>query len=209
MNPKIIDPAAYPRRAHFEYFSSFANPYVGVTVEVNITPLMEMRRRTGAPFFLSLLYYVARAVNSVPELRQRIRGGQILEFPACPTSHTVAKPDGTYGYCVLPPGLPFEEFLPRALEAQETCRKSGTIEEDDSAIASFFVSSVPWLTYTGLVQPTPQPADSNVRITWGKYFEREGKTIIPISLLCHHALVDGLHMARFYDALNAELSALK
>ena len=208
MNPKIIDLSAYPRRAHFEYFSSFANPYVGVTVEVDITPLMEMRSKTGAPFFLSLLYSAAQAANSVPELRQRIKDGRILEFERCPTSHTVAKPDGTYAYCVLNSDMPFGEFLPIASAAQEKCRISGTIEEDDSAIASFFISSVPWISYTGLVQPTPHPADSNVRITWGKYFDRNGRTIIPVSLLCHHALVDGRHMAQFYDALNAELEKM-
>lgn len=28
---------------------------------------------------------------------------------------------------------------------------------------------------------------------------------MPVSVLCHHALVDGLHIARFYDCLNEEL----
>lgn len=208
LEPRIIDPSSLPRRAHFEYFNSFANPYVGVTVEVDITTLMDWLKENSAPFFLSLLYHVAQAANSVPELRQRIRDGKILEFPRCPTSHTVAKPDGTYAYCVLDSDIPFEVFLPIAAEAQESCKKSGTIEEDDSAIASFFVSSVPWISYTGLVQPTPMPADSNVRISWGKYFERNGRILIPMSLLCHHALVDGRHMAQFYDALNAQLQAL-
>lgn len=205
---RIIDPAGMPRRAHFEYFNTFANPYVGVTVEVDITALMQWRSKNGAPFFLSLLYFAAQAANAVPELRQRIRDGRILEFENCPTSHTVAKPDGTYAYCVLEPGMPFGEYLPVAIAAQENCRISGTIEEDDSAIASFFVSSVPWISYTGLVQPTPSPADSNVRISWGKYFQRDGRTIIPMSLLCHHALVDGRHMAQFYDELNARIGAL-
>lgn len=208
LEPKIIDPTSLPRRAHFEYFSSFANPYVGVTVEVDITALMNWRRNNGAPFFLSLLYHVAQAANSVPELRQRIRDGKILEFPRCPTSHTVAKPDGTYAYCVLDSDMPFADFLPIATTTQEKIKESGTIEEDDSAIASFFVSSVPWISYTGLVQPTPIPADSNVRISWGKYSEKDGRIRIPMSLLCHHALVDGRHMASFYDALNARLNAL-
>jgi chloramphenicol O-acetyltransferase type A len=208
LTPKIIDPASLPRRAHFDYFNAFANPYVGVTVEVDITPLMDWRSKNGAPFFLSLLYHVAQAANSVPEFRQRIREGKILEFPRCPTSHTVAKADGTYAYCVLESNIPFDEFLPIAINAQEKCRECGTIEEYDSAIASFFVSSVPWISYTGLVQPTPYPADSNVRISWGKYFQRNGRTIIPMSLLCHHALVDGRHLAQFYDALRAEMDKL-
>ena len=56
--------------------------------------------------------------------------------------------------------------------------------------------------------PVPSPADSNPRITWGKYFERCGNVYLPVSVLCHHALVDGLHIGRFYAALDREISRL-
>ena len=85
------------------------------------------------------------------------------------------------------------------------CR-GGDIEEGEEAISYFFCSSLPWLTYTALVQPTPSPADSNPRLTWGKYFERDGKTLLPFSVLCHHALVDGLHLSRFYESLAERLN---
>ena len=72
LTPRIIDPASLPRRAHFEYFNSFTNPYVGVTVEADITKLMNWREKKGAPFFLSLLYHVAQAANAVPEFPLKI-----------------------------------------------------------------------------------------------------------------------------------------
>lgn len=202
-----IDISSYARKAHFDYFCSFPNPYVGLTANVDITSFMEKRRTMGAPFFLSLLYCAERAANSVPELRQRIIDGEIWEFPICPSSHTVAKPYGTYGYCVLESGLEFADFLPKAIAAQELCRESGGIDEDDSAIACFFISSMPWVSYTALVQPVPCPADSNVRISWGKYFAEGDRILLPVTLLCHHGLVDGLHIGRFYEALDRELSA--
>ena len=69
-----------------------------------------------------------------------------------------------------------------------------------------FVSCVPWLSYTALVQPTPVPADSNPRITWGKYDRQGERILLPVSLLANHALVDGIHIARFYQALERELA---
>ncbi|WP_180998161.1 hypothetical protein [Eisenbergiella massiliensis] len=36
----------------------------------------------------------------------------------------------------------------------------------------------------------------------------EGKTIIPVSMLRHHALVDGMHIARFYKSLDEQLPAI-
>ena len=69
----------------------------------------------------------------------------------------------------------------------------------------FFVSTSPNITYTAIVQPVPQPADSNPRITWGRYFVQEGRTLLPVSLLCNHALMDAYHMGLFYENLESEL----
>lgn len=206
--PRRLDLTAFPRRAHYDYFRSMANPYGGVTVRMDITRFMQRHRECGHPFFLSLLYHVSRAANQVPELRQRISGDDILEFPWCPSSHTVAKADGTYAYCVLRSDMPFDAFLPAAAAAHEACKLGGNIQEDESAIASFFISSVPWIHYTGITHPVPSPADSNPRISWGKYIEENGRIVLPMSILCHHALVDGLHMSRFFEAAEAELESL-
>ena len=71
-----------------------------------------------------------------------------------------------------------------------------------------FLSTLPWLSYTALVQPVPVPADSNPRITWGRYFEQGGRTLLPVTVLCHHALVDGVHIARFFRELEDRLGSL-
>ena len=44
MNYRYIDMEAYKRKEHFEYFKSLAYPYVGVTVNVDITEFLEMVR---------------------------------------------------------------------------------------------------------------------------------------------------------------------
>lgn len=31
---------------------------------------------------------------------------------------------------------------------------------------------------------------------------------MPVSVLCHHALVDGLHISRFYERLNEQMGEL-
>ena len=73
----------------------------------------------------------------------------------------------------------------------------------------FFVSCLPWVTYTAMVQPVPCPADSNPRITFGRFREENGKSLMPLSLLAHHGLVDGLHMARFFEGFQEEIRRLR
>ena len=36
---------------------------------------------------------------------------------------------------------------------------------------------------------------------WGKYYEKAGKILIPISLQAHHSSVDGLHIGHFVEQI--------
>lgn len=208
MNYKTIDMDSFPRRAHFEYFKGLAYPYVGFTVNVDITGFLAQQKRLGLPFYLALAYCVTRAANSVPEFRRRIHGDGIIEYDWCHGSHTVALPDETYCYCTLDCRMPFDEYLSRAEETWERAKAASSIEDGEDADSLLFFSSIPWMSFTSVIQPTPSPADSNPRINWGKYFRQDGKVLLPLAVLCNHALVDGLHIARFYSALDRELAEL-
>lgn len=209
MSYKLIDMDTYKRKSHFEYFNSLAMPYVGVTVNVNITDLVKILKSNKYPFFVSLCYCVTKAANQVKEFRQRIVDNKIIEFDECTSAYTLALDDGTYCHCKLGPTLPYFEFLPIALKNQEIARAQKSIEEsDDDKLKGFYISSVPWISYTALLNPVPIPADSNPRITWGKYYEENGKILIPISVLCNHAIVDGLHISQFYTNLDNEIKKL-
>lgn len=199
----MIDLEHYARRGHFNYFKNMENPYVGVTCDVDITDFISEIKAKALPFFLSFLWYVAKAANAEPEFRQRIFNDGIIEFKNCKTSHTVAKSDGTYCYCCLNCSLPYYDFIRYAQNEQNNAKSHGDITENaEDSLSLFFISSVPWISYTSLVQPVPFPADSNPRITWGKYHEQNGKILLPVSVLCHHALVDGRHIAEFYHNLD-------
>ena len=192
---RIIDMQSDQRSAQFAYFSTFADPYASVTVNCDITPLYGRK-----PFFLSVLYCAVQAANSIPELRRRIVGGQVVEYENCLSSHTVALPDETYCYCELDCMQPFDVFLPDAIEKVEQAKKAASLSDSEPE-RLFFVTSLPWLTFTGLRLPVPQPADSNPRITFGKAFWQDGKYLMPVDLTVHHGLADGVHMAKFFERL--------
>lgn len=197
---QIIDMSNYPRRDHFNYFRSLQYPYVGTTVEVNITPILSYCKEHHQSFYLAFLHVCALAGDGVKELRQRIRDDQIVEYDECPTSHVEIGEDGTYHYCTLHHHMGLEEYFRKAEEARIASRGNG-IQEDDAVESMFFISSLPWLHYTAIIQPVAGGDESNPRITWGKY----ENGFMPVSILAHHALVDGIHIAQFYENLNREI----
>lgn len=204
MKYHYIDMETYKRRQHFKYFNSLAYPYVGVTVNVDITELLQKIKAEKLPFFLTICYCVSKAVKAVPEFRQRIVDDKIIEFDDCRVSHIVALDDGTFCYCDLDSNRSFEDYIDYAPAEQEKARQQRSIEEEDKT-DKVFISTVPWFSYTSLIQPVPMPADSNPRITWGKYFMQENKVLLPLSVLCHHALIDGIHIAEFYRQLDGQI----
>lgn len=208
MGYHLLDMTAYARLDEYNYFRSLAYPYVGVTVNADITPLHARVRAEGLPFFLSLLYVTSRAANSIAAFRQRLRTDGIVEYDNCPTSHTVSLGGGRYCYCMLRSDCPFDVFLPVAMQAQEAAKRAASMTESAADAESlFFVSTMPGITFTSFVQPTPYPADSNPRFMFGKYFAEGDRVLLPFSVQVNHALVGGQQLTAFFEALDAHIAA--
>lgn len=202
MNGVLLDMDSYPRKAHFDYFRTMPDPYAGVTVEMDITELLEECREKGKSFFLAFLHLAALTADGVPELRRRIRGSGIVEYPECATSHIELCENGAYCYCTVHhEGMAWEEYFARAEEQRRKALAEPSIKEDEDSDSYLFISCLPWIHYTQLKQPVPGNG-SNPRITWGKYVrDPDGRFRMPVSLFVHHALADGVHIAAFYSRL--------
>ena len=204
-----IDLDKYDRRRHFEYFLSLQYPYVGITNNVDVSQLVRLCKTKNYSFYLTFLHAAALAADGVKELRHRIHDGGIIEYSECPTSHIELLDNNTYCYCTLHHHMTMEEYIPYALEARNRCHKEGGIDEDDDSDSMYFISTLPWLHYTAMVQPVAGGEESNPRITWGKFQEDyRGRKQLPVTLLAHHALVDGIHIAMFYRNLEQEIKKI-
>lgn len=207
---KYIDLETYPRRSHYEFFKAMAYPYVGMTANVDVTNVLKAAKTHGGSSFLACLWVAATAANTVPELRQRIVGDRIVELDHCDTAHTVALSDGTFSNCATDCRMTFEEFLAYGKVQQDQAKtRHGFVQPGDDETKLIFVSCVPWVAFTQVIQPTPIPADCNPRIVFGKYFQEGEKTMMPLSIQCNHALVDGRHIGEFYQAFEALAAEVK
>lgn len=206
MSFKKIDMENFPRKSHFEYFSSMQYPYVGITANVDVTELVKFCKTKNCSFYLLFLHLAALAADGINEFRQRIHNKEIVEYSECPTSHIELLENGTYCYCTLHHGMPLDEYIAYAEKTRRQCRENGSIEEDDDVESMYFISTLPWVHYTSLIQPVAGGEESNPRITWGKFEEDfNGRKQLPVSVLAHHGLVDGIHIAQFYKNLEKRI----
>ncbi len=206
MHFQKIDMENFPRRKHFEYFCSLQYPYVGVTNHVDVTELVQFCKKQQYSFYLVFLHLAALAADSVREFRQRVHNKEIIEYSECPTSHIELLDNGTYCYCTLHHHMPLEDYIVCAEKARKLCREKGNIEEDEDVESMYFVSTLPWLHYTSLIQPVAGGEESNPRITWGKFQkDHNGREQLPVTVLAHHGLVDGIHIAQFYQNLEKQI----
>jgi chloramphenicol O-acetyltransferase type A len=196
---KVIDLETYPRRTHYEFFKSMAYPYVGLTANVDVTNLLAFAKNAGGSGFLACLWAAANAANQVPQLRQRIVNDEIVEFAHCDTAHTVALEDNTFCNCRTDCRRDLAAFLIYGKQRQEEAKQHhGFVSTQDDETNLIFLSCVPWVSFTQVIQPAPIPADCNPRIVFGKYIREGERTLMPLHIQCNHALVDGFHLGEFY-----------
>lgn len=212
---------SYPRKLHFEHFTGMENPFAAISFRVDITKWLQKNKAAAHPFYLSLLYAFNRAANSVPAFRHRICDGRVIEYDECPASYTVGRSDGTYGYTTVSTQMERSAFLSLAKALQQQSEQDTALETaSPEEVAGFiFYSCLPNIACTAVLQPWPDRAFSNPMILWGKYTTEpkpemaDGtvvfveKTFLPVTVQFHHALMDGMHISAFLQALEKELDS--
>ena len=204
-----IDKTTWPRRATYDFFAPMDWPFYSLTFPVDVTALRRYTGERELSFYLSMVYAVTKAMDHVEAFRYKCRGEEIVLHDHLVPSFTDLTPGSeTFHITTLEAGADLADFCRRgkaASASQTTFLASGPWEEDQL----IYFSCLPWFPLTGFTnERQANPADSIPRVTWGRYEEREGRTLLSLSLELNHRLLDGVHAGLFYQALNRFLSAL-
>jgi chloramphenicol O-acetyltransferase type A len=195
---RIIAREAWPRREQFELFRSFGFPYFSVTADVDVTAYRQALP-PGGRFTIGLVYVLAAAANAVPEFRQRIRGDDVIEFETVHPSIIVLNDQDAFRFCAFPFASRFAEFSKDAPERMEQARRAPSMFSSPDQDDFLYLTGMPWISFSGILHAAPiQAPDSVPRIAWGKYRNVGGRIQLPLNVQVHHALVDGLHVGKFF-----------
>ena len=202
---EVIDETKWKRNLHCQVFRNCIEPCYCVTFELDITNFLNKIRFAGFSLTLSLVYAVSKCANEIDEFRYRFLNGQVVLYDQIHTAFTYLDQDT-------------ELFKVVNVEMQDTLEHYVTAAADKAVRQReyftgplgndvFQFSPMPWLSYLHISHTNAGKKDSATPLfDWGKYYVREGKIILPFSVQVHHSFVDGIHIGKLADSLQAYLN---
>ncbi len=203
---RYIDIHTWPRRRHFEIFRAMDCPHFNLCANVDITAFYPAVKQNALSFTVATVYVLARVANAVPEFRYRIRSSQVVEHEVVHPSTTLLTEGDLFSFCTIPYAESFAAFAARAAETIARIKTNPTLEDEPGQDDLLYMTGIPWVSFTGLMHPIHlHPVDSVPRIAWGKYFVEGDRIKMPLSVQAHHALMDGLHVGRYFEQVQESL----
>lgn len=201
---KVINFTNPHRKKHFDFFNEMNHPHFCLCGNVEITGFVSRLKQEKYSFTPYMVWVLSKCANDIPEFKQRVRGEQVVEHDLVHPSFSVETNEAdVFSFCELDYSEDKKDFLKRALVKIEKMRQAPSMEDDHNRDDYLFFSSIPWISFTSMQHAMPHhPGDSIPRIVWGKYFKQGDKIMMPLSVQVHHAVVDGRHVGRYFQAVN-------
>ena len=199
---RTIDMQTWPRREHFKTFNGFDHPHFGMCANVDLTALHSLVKESGQSITLAIIYLITRTANAIPEFRYRIRSDVVIEHEIVHPSATILASNDLFTFSYFDYYEDFSKFAQEAAQQIAYRQSHPTLENVPDRDDFLYMTAIPWVSFTSFMHPMNlQPVDSIPRFAWGKFFEEGGCLKMPLGVQAHHALMDGIHMGRFYSII--------
>ena len=196
-----IDINSWKRKEYFEHYFTNVPCTYSMTVKVDITPIKNKLMK----LYPAMLYYISTVVNHHPEFRTAINdSGELGVYSEMLPCYTVFHKDTeTFSNIWTEYSPDFNTFsVAYENDMRKYGNKQGIIGKPNAPENTFPVSMIPWSTFEGFNLNLQKGYDYLIPIfTMGKYYQEDGRTILPLAIKVHHAVCDGFHICRFVNEL--------
>ena len=209
MNYTVIDVENWERRDLFRLYTGDLRIVMNLTVDIDVTNLIAFAKRHGLKFYPVMIWVVAKLMNARDEFKYSLRpDGTLIRWDTVSPSYTDFDPETEkFNKFVTEYADDVFTFCERA-EADRVKYKGQVGFVPDQPKNVFDISCLPWTHYKGLDLHIYGDGKSLFPIViWGKYTEQDGKQLLPVTMMFHHACGDGFHLSRFFEELQATIDA--
>jgi chloramphenicol O-acetyltransferase type A len=204
-----VDIENWPRRATYEFFKDYKDPFFNFSANVDVTQLYSFSKKNSLSFALSVLYCSQCAVNEIEEFKIRSVKGRLIKFDTIHATQTILNDDETFSFAYFEMKNDIVNFDRSGKAALETYRKLKTFDVERGRCDLIYYSVIPWVSFTSFKHASRLDRTQTVpRIVFGKMFERNGRRSIPVSVEANHTIMDGLHMGKYFIRLQQIVESL-
>jgi chloramphenicol O-acetyltransferase type A len=199
---RYLDLDSWNRRQHFDLFRVYEKPFFNLCAPVDVTTVRELCRKPGGPsFFLATFYLSLQAANQVEPFRYRLRGDRVLIHDVIHGGTTALRDDDTFGFAYFDYDEDFDRFHRRGRAELERVRTGPKdLQADSDGDDQIYYSVIPWVAFTSFSHARRYGLEDSIpRIVFGKTYQDGDRWRMPVSVEVHHALVDGIHVGRFFE----------
>lgn len=199
-----IDRENWGRKIYFEHYLHQKCNY-SISANIDITFLLEQLRNKGLKLYPAFIYMVSKTVNNYKEFRTCFNEEGVLGYwdQMVPSYTIFHKDNKTFSSIWTDFNDEFSTFY-KNYQIDLDCYGDlkGLDIKENIPENTFYISSIPWVSFTGFNLNIHHDNDYLLPIvTGGKYFHQEDKVLLPVSLQMHHAVCDGYHAGLFFDEM--------
>lgn len=197
---KKIDLSTWERSLHYQVFRDHAQPQYCVSFDLDITNFLSKIRLKGYSFTFSFVFAVSKCANEIKEFRYRFVDGEPVEFKRINTAFTyLNKETELFKVVNVEMKDTLEEYVTVAAQTEKEQDKYFTAPLGNDV---FQFSAFPWVSFTHISHTDSGKKDNATPLfDWGKYYEKDGKILLPFSVQVHHSFVDGVHIGKLAESL--------
>lgn len=204
-----IDIETWKRRAAFHFFRNFDDPFFNVCANLDVTRLYAFCKKNDLPFSLACLFFSTQTANEIEEFRLRLVKGEVLLYDVIYPSATLLHDDETFTFCYFEMMPDVFSFVAAGRLRVEEQHRTRALDPRDSEHDMIHFSVTPWVSFTSVKHPRRfGKQDAIPKMVFGKMFEENGLRKIPLSVEVHHAMMDGLHVGKFFNLLQEKLNSV-
>ena len=212
MKYEIINLNEWKRGKLFLHYINNLRNVLSLTAVIDVTAFVRFVKENNLKFYPAFMWAVSKIFNSREEFRYGWdKEGNLIRWDyISPCYADFHKDDEMFTLLYTEYAEELLTFHENFLKDREKYKDFRAFDLTEVPENVFNVSCLPWIGYKSFdIHVFDEGKYLAPVVTWGKYEEKNGSLIMPLTVNIHHAVCDGFHLCRFFNDLQTFIGSEK
>ena len=198
-----IDLNEWNRAQYFYYFTKMMPTGYSISVNIDITNTYNKIKKANKKFFPAYLYVASKVISEHEEFKIANLDNELGYYEVLHPSYSAFhEDDKTISSMWTEYNHDFDVFYNNYMDDQNKyANNHGVMAKSEMPPANnYMIGMLPWIEFSSYTHIPYAPMNSFFPVIQaGKFFESNGRKMMPLSITVHHAACDGYHVGVFLE----------